>query len=226
MATIHIKSLLRTYDLTLTPASTTTDILLICPETQRKTLLFQGKPLCANQLLQSAGVEAGSTLFLVTGESQLSDAIVLVKWGPKVIPVVCDERMTVAGLKDVCKHKYWFRSGMMRLIYHDSELHDSQVVLDCLTDSKAVFTMESHPQTPIKDGFSVQVKTLTGKSYPITINAAMSVGDIKEIISAHDFIPVESVRLICAGHSLCDDERVEQLGMTTDSVIHLVLRLR
>jgi hypothetical protein len=114
----------------------------------------------------------------------------------------------------------------MRLIYHGSELHDSLVVLDCLTDGKAELIMESHPKEPIEDGFSVKVKTLTGKCFPVTINTAMSVGDIKEIISIHEFLPVDAIRLICAGHGLCDDETVEQLRMTTESIIHLVLRLR
>ena len=226
MATIRIKSLLRTYEFTLTPASTAADILRICPETQRRTLLFQGKSLCTNQLLQSVGVEAGSTLLLVSGASNLEGASVLVKWGTEVIPVYCDERMTVADLKDVCKQKHWFRRGLMRVIYHGSELLDSLVVLGCLTEGKAVLTIESHPNAPIEDGFSVTVKTLTGKRFSITINAAMSVGDIKEIISMHELLPVDSIRLICAGHGLCDEETVEQLRMTTESIIHLVLRLR
>jgi hypothetical protein len=226
MATIRIKSLLRTYSFTLTPTSTPADILRICPETQRRTLLFQGKSLSANQLLQSVGVEEGSTLLLVSGEAKLEGARVLVKWGPKAMSVLCDERMTVAELKDVCNQKQWFRRGSMRLIYHGSELHDSLVVLDCLTDGKAELIMESHPKEPIEDGFSVKVKTLTGKCFPVTINTAMSVGDIKEIISIHEFLPVDAIRLICAGHGLCDDETVEQLRMTTESIIHLVLRLR
>ena len=179
----------------------------------------------AKQSLQSAGVEEGSTLLLVPGATAVSGCMALVRWHTKVLLVICDEQMTVGNLKGMCERRVGIRPGT-RLLSNGIELQDSSTIVESTAEERPEFTLETRPKTPVAGGFDVVVKTLTGKCFPITIGAAMTVADLKELIFYHEGIPVDFIRLICAGHGLSDHETVEQLQMTSDSVIHLVLRLR
>ena len=181
--------------------------------------------MSADQSLQSAGVEEGSTLLLVSGACEVNGHVAVVRWSKQVKTIICTKQMTVAELKDVCR-KLGCRPNFTKLTHNGSELEDSSIVLDCVSDTRPEFLIEKPGKPSEARDFDVIVKTLTGKNFSIALNAALTVEDIKEIISEHEGYPMDIIRLICAGHGLCDEETVEQLRMTTESVIHVVLRLR
>ncbi|KAM3143423.1 von Willebrand factor A domain-containing protein 5A [Paramecium bursaria] len=72
----------------------------------------------------------------------------------------------------------------------------------------------------------VQVKTLTGKSYFITLNNDDKVEDLKFYIQDVIGIPYEQQRLVFNVKVLEDDMRIFDFNIHDGSVIHLVLRLR
>lgn len=150
----------------------------------------------------------------------------IVRWHTQVLPVLCDEEMTVGKLREMCEQRLRIRPGCTRLLSKGTELQDSSTIAEVKTEERPEFILETRSKTPIAGSFDVSVKTLTGRSFPLTISAAMTVWDLKELISDHEGLFVDSVRLICAGHGLCDEETVEQLRMTVESVIYVVLRLR
>jgi len=220
---VHVKSLSSTCCLSLPPHSTAADILHACKATLSQSLLFQGKALRAEQSLQSAGVEEGSTLLLVSAATRgMSGCLVRVRWYTKVLPVFCDEQMTVGNLKGICERRVGIRPGCTRLLYNGIELQDSSTIAESTAEKRLDFTLEALLKTPTAGSFGVTVKTLTGKCFPITISAAMNVANLKELINDREGIPVDSLRMVCAGHELCDHETVEQLLLTSNSVIHLV----
>ena len=219
---LRVKSLRRTYSLTLPMSSTVASVLHVCTEKQPQVLLFQGKELSADQLLQSVGVEEGSTLLLVSGLCERRGCLALVHWKAKVATVFCER--TVADLKGICSRRLGVRSSLMIVIYGGSELEDDSIVAECVTDQKPEFVLEKRPSPPITAGFTVEVRTLAGQSFPITLNATMLVEDIREILSTYEGVP-QDARLICVGHTLSDFETVGQLQLTENSVIHIVPRL-
>ena len=225
-ATFLVKSLSRTYQLPLSSDLTVADVLLTCREKHRQTVVFQGKALPSTQLLQSAGVENGSILLLLAEAKELQGYMVFVRRNGIVSHVICGRETTVGDVKAECERALRVRRDLAIVSYHGSELPDSQVVIACVSGPIPELLLSKRPSPIIPSSFKVEVKTLTGKSIHITINSEMNVEDIKEIISDREGIPQDQIRLICEGHGLSDCETVEQLRMTVDSVIYLVLRLR
>ena len=69
------------------------------------------------------------------------------------------------------------------------------------------------------------VKTLTGQSIPINLEAASTVEDIKLSIEESTSIPTHTQRLLFAGHELDDELTLEECGIESDATVHLSLEL-
>ena len=75
--------------------------------------------------------------------------------------------------------------------------------------------------------FRIYVKTLTGKTISLDVEASNTVADIKQKIHTKEGIPTDQQRIIYAGKDLGDStQSISDIGMTKDSVVHLVLRMR
>ena len=91
-----------------------------------------------------------------------------------------------------------------------------------------IYRSPSRPQisTSYSQTMSLFVKTLTGKTIMIEVLKSGTVDSIKNAVAKKEGIPPDQQRLIYAGKQLESESTLVEHGITHESTIHLILRLR
>jgi hypothetical protein len=77
-----------------------------------------------------------------------------------------------------------------------------------------------------KNTIMIFIKMLTGKTITIFINQTKQIGDIKVELWNKERIPITIQQLIFNKKQILDNEFIDKCGITNESTIHLITRLR
>jgi len=112
------------------------------------------------------------------------------------------------------------------LMFDDKEMENEKSLIDYGVEYGSILIFVPKMSTLSENTVEIFVSTLTGVKFTFEINLSEDIETLKSLIYASEGTPRDQQRLIFAGKQLEDGRKLFECNIQSESVIHLVLRLR